>query len=414
MARLTALTVSKLKKPGFYLDGDGLYLRVSPVGTKSWTFRYRMNGRKTPRDMGLGSLADVSLAEARELAYGARKLIAGGTDPIEAKRESRANLALERANTITFKDATNAYIEAHSASWRNPKHAQQWPNSMEAYVYPTMGILPVGKVDVNHVINVLEPIWTKKPETASRVRGRVEAVLDWAKARGYRTGENPARWRGHLENLMPKPEKLARVRHYPALPYGEIGAFMEELKGQEGIAAMALRFLILTAARTSEVTGARWSEIDLGNRMWTVPAERIKTCKEHRVPLSVPALSILRKVKGDGKSKPDAFVFPGGRINKPLSNNAMLALMKRMKREKITAHGFRSTFRDWCSEQTNCSRDVAETALAHAIDNKVEAAYRRGDLIEKRALLMEDWAIFCGTIANTAKEAKIIRIGQRF
>ncbi|MBM3566321.1 MAG: DUF4102 domain-containing protein [Alphaproteobacteria bacterium] len=409
---LTALAVTRAKEPGLYGDGNGLYLQVSRVGSKSWLLRFRLHGRR--RDMGLGSLADVSLADAREKAQDARKLIKAGIDPIEAKHESRANVALEKASAVTFKAAAEVYIEAHSPSWRNPKHAQQWPNTLEAYVYPIIGQLSVAKVDVGHVTKILEPIWNKKPETASRVRGRIESVLDWAKARGYRTGENPARWRGHLENLMPRRAKIQKVKHHPALPYAEVGAFMADLKKQAGGAPLAFQFLILTAARTSEVIGARWSEIDFEKATWTVPAERIKTGREHRVPLSAPALAILKaQYEVRDKDKEDAFVFPGGRQGKPLSTNALLAVLDRMGKDTITGHGFRSTFRDWCAEQTNYPREVAEAALAHAVGDKVEAAYRRGDLFEKRALLMKEWAAYCGTVAKPEKAAKVIPIGRK-
>jgi integrase len=405
MAGLTALAVSKAKEKGLYLDGKGLYLQVSVFGTKSWIYRYRMNGRKTPRDMGLGALADVSLAEAREKAQDARKLINAGIDPIEAKRDSRANLALEQASAISFKDAALAYIAAHSKTWRNAKHREQWPSTLETYVYPTFGNLPVGTVDVNHIVKVLTPIWTKKPETASRVRGRIESVLDWAKARGYRSGENPARWRGHLENLMPKRAKFQKVRHHPALPYAEVGTFMAELRNENGTAPLAFQLLILTAARTTEVVGARWDEFDLRKGIWRVPAERIKTGKEHRVPLSKPAVAILKTMR---KTSDEGLVFPGGKRGKSLSNNALLAVLKRMGRKTITAHGFRSTFRDWCAEQTNYSRDVAEAALSHAIGNKVEAAYRRGDLLEKRTQLMEQWAKFCGLAPKAGRGSNVV------
>lgn len=412
MARLTALAVSKAKEKGLYGDGGGLYLQVSAIGTKSWLLRFRLHGRR--RDMGLGALADVTLAEAREKAQDARKMIKAGIDPIDAKRESRDKISLEKASAITFKAAAEAYIEAHSPSWRNEKHRDQWPNTLEAYVYPAIGKLPVAAVDVNHVTKILNPIWNKKPETASRVRGRIEAVLDWAKARGYRTGENPARWRGHLENLMPKRGKVQAVKHHPALPYDKAGAFMADLKKQAGGAPLAFQFLILTAARTSEVIGARWSEIDFEKATWTVPAERIKTGKEHRIPLSKPALAILKaQYEVRDKDKEDAFVFPGGRKGKPLSSNALLAVLDRMGKDTITAHGFRSTFRDWCAEQTNYPREVAEAALSHAIGDKVEAAYRRGDLFEKRAQLMKDWAVYCGIVAKPEKTAKVIPIGRK-
>lgn len=412
IGRLTALSVSRAKSKGIYADGGGLYLQVSAAGTKSWLFRYRMGGRKTPRDMGLGSLVDVSLADAREKARDARTLIDRGIDPIDAKRAMRANLALARASAVSFKEAARSYIDAHSKSWRNPKHKDQWPNTLEQYVYPSIGNLPVAAVDVNHIVKILEPIWPKKAETASRVRGRIESVLDWAKARGYRAGENPARWRGHLENLLPKRSKVRRVQHHPALPYVEIGAFMALLREQEGIVALAMQFLILTAARTSEVVGARWREIDIDKATWTVPADRIKAGKEHRVPLSPRAVAILKKIR-PGKIDRDAYVFPGGRRGKPLSANAMLALLKRIDRTDLTVHGFRSSFRDWCAEQTNYPRDVAEMALAHAVSDQTEAAYRRGDMLDKRVLLMKDWGTYCGKVIKSGKSDNIVSIGNR-
>ncbi len=407
MAGLTALTVSRTKAKGLYLDSGGLYLQVSASGQRSWIFRFRIGGRKTPRDMGLGSLADVSLAEARAKAAAARKLLSDGIDPIEAKRETQTRAALEKASAITFEDAAQAYIDAHSPSWRNPKHREQWPNTLRDYVYPVVGGLPVAAVTVSHIVMILEPIWTRKPETASRVRGRIEAILHWATARGYRTGENPARWRGHVENLLPRRSKVQRVKHHPALPYAGIGAFMAALREQEGFAALALQFLILTAARTSETIGARWQEIDMNAATWTIPADRIKAGKEHRVPLSAPALAILHQM---AEVREGDLVFPGGRRLKPLSSNALIALLKRMGCTGITAHGFRSTFRDWCSEQTNYPRDVAEMALAHAIGDKVEAAYRRGDLFDKRTRLMEDWASYCNTVLDSANGSNIVPI----
>ena len=407
MAGLTALTVSRTKAKGLYLDGGGLYLQVAASGQRSWIFRFRMGGRTTARDMGLGSLTNVSLSEARVKAAAARKQLSDGIDPIEAKREAQTRTALEKASAMTFEDAAQAYIAAHSQSWRNLKHREQWPNTLRDYVYPVVGRLPVAAVNVSHIVRFLEAIWTSKPETASRVRGRVEAVLDWAAARGYRTGENPARWRGHLENLLPKRSRIQKVKHHPALAYSEIGAFMAMLRQQEGVAALALQFLILTAARTSETIGARWQEIDMDKSTWIIPADRIKAGKEHRVPLSGPALAILRKMS---EMRESDLVFPGGRRLKPLSTNALIALLKRMGCTGVTAHGFRSTFRDWCAEQTNYPRDVAEMALAHAIGDKVEAAYRRGDLFDKRTRLMEDWAMYCGAALNSVDGSNVVAI----
>ena len=406
LQRLTALKVDRLKTPGLYADGGGLYLQIKAVGARSWVFRYRIGGRKTPRDLGLGSAADVSLADARQKAAEMRKLTADGVDPIEAHRAARASSALAAAKTVTFETCAAAYINSHKDGWGSPKHVAQWTSTLNAYAFPKLGKLPVGAIDVGLVMKVLEPIWSKKPETASRVRGRVEAVLDWAKARGFRVGENPARWRGCLDMLLPKRSKVQRVKHHPALPYPQVGAFMKNLRAQEGTAARAFEFLILTASRTSETIGARWDEIDMAEGLWTVPADRIKGGKEHRVPLSGPALALLKQ---QAKTKDGDFVFPGGKRDRPLSTNAILALLKRMKRDDLTAHGFRSSFRDWAAEQTNYARDVAEMALAHTIGDKVEAAYRRGDLFDKRKRMMADWAKFCGTVARAGTVIAINR-----
>lgn len=391
---LPSNALDKIKAPGMYSDGGGLYLQIAPSGARSWIFRFMMNGKR--RDMGLGPVKSVTLAKAREKAAGARQDIGGGVDPIAARDAARAAQEAEQAKAVTFEMAAGLYIDAHRASWRNDKHAAQWPATLDAYAYPVFGKLPVGAIDVGHVSKVLEPIWTAKPETARRLRGRIEAILDWARAKGFRQGENPARWRGHLENLLPRYQKVARVQHHPALPYAQVSAFVAALQAQDGMAARALEFLILTAARTSEATGARWSEIDLENAVWTIPADRIKAGKEHRVPLSPRAAAIAREFS---KGKKGEFVFASAR-GKPLSNGAFLALLKRMGRRDIVPHGFRSTFRDWAAEQTNYARDVAEMALAHAIGDKVEAAYRRGDLFAKRARMMADWAKHCATIAK--------------
>jgi integrase len=377
-----------------------------------------MGGRKTPRDMGLGSLADVPLAVARKKARYARSQVEDGIDPIEARKANLAAAALDAAKAITFRQCAEAYIAAHREGWRNEKHAAQWTATLEAYAYPKIGNLPVRDIDVGHVLKVLEQrcddldgkptLWAGKTETASRVRGRIEAILDWAKVRKYRAGENPARWRGNLEHSLPKRAKVQRVRHHAALPYEAIGSFMAELRDQEGIGARALEFLILTATRTSETVGARWDEIDMDKGLWTIPAERIKAGKEHRVPLSTPALGILKEM---AKLKESEFVFPGGKRGRPLSTNAFLAMLKRMGRDDLTAHGFRSTFRDWAAERTNYPRDVAEMALAHAIGDKVEAAYRRGDLFEKRKRMMEDWAKFCTIVIKPGTVVPMIRAG---
>ena len=301
---------------------------------------------------------------------------------------------LNAAKAMTFRDCAARYIASHRAGWRNPKHAAQWEATLATYAGPVMGGLSVQAIDTALVLKVLEPIWTTKPETAGRVRGRIESVLDWAKVRGYRAGENPARWRGHLDKLLPARSKVRRVEHHAALPYAELPGFLMSLRDQEGIAARALEFAIVTAARTGEVIGARWSEIDLLEKIWTVPPGRMKAGKEHRVPLSARALAILEEMQPHRHAE-DSFVFPGAKLGRPLSNMAFLMLLRRMGRDDLTAHGFRSSFRDWAAERTNFPSEVAEMALAHMVGSKVEAAYRRGDLFEKRSRLMAAWATFC-------------------
>jgi integrase len=395
---MTALAVSRRRQPGVYADGGGLYLQVAESGARSWIYRYMLDGRA--RWMGLGSLQIVPLVEARDLASKCRKLSAEGRDPIEARKADRALARVESARAMTFKACAEAYIEANKAGWRNAKHAAQWSATLERYAYSEFGSIPVQSVDTSMVMKVLEPIWTTKTETASRVRSRIECVLDWAKSREYRQGENPARWRGHIENLLPARSKVRKVEHHRALAYEKVRSFMRTLGREEGNAALAFQFLILTATRTSEVVGARWLEIDMKKKIWTIPAHRIKAGREHRVPLSAPAMAILEKMKKvppiEGEEvEHSEFVFPGGKKDQPLSNMALLALLRRMTRTDITTHGFRSTFRDWASEKTDYPREVAEMALAHAISDKVEAAYRRGDLFEKRRQLMTDWAVYC-------------------
>ena len=390
IGKLTALAVERAKRRGYYGDGGGLFLQVSASGSKSWVFRFRDAGKL--REMGLGPTHTITLAEARQKALECRKARLDGADPIEARKATRAAVKLDAAKAMTFKACAERYIAAHKAGWKNDKHAAQWPSTLGTYVYPIMGSLPVQAVDVGLVLKALEPIWTTKPETAGRVRGRIESVLDWATARGYRQGENPARWRGHLENLLPQKAKVRRVEHHAALPYVEIAGFMAALRQQAGIAARALEFAILTAARTGEVIGARWEEINLAERLWTIPAERMKAGKEHRVPLSAPALAILENL---AKVREGEFVFPGGRHGRAISNMAMLMTLRRMKRDDLTAHGFRSSFRDWAAERTTFPAEVAEMALAHTVSDKVEAAYRRGDLFQKRRQLAEAWAKFC-------------------
>jgi integrase len=393
--RLSALKVARAREPGLLADGNGLYLQVTSANARSWIFRYHRNGRS--REMGLGSLNAVSLAAARLKAAECRAMLADDIDPISARKAERGHRALEDAHGMTFDQCAEGYIKAHSSAWKNQKHIGQWKATLGTYVSPVFGALPVRAVDVGLIMKVLEPIWTVKPETAARIRGRIETVLNWARVRGFRTGDNPAAWKGHLDNLLPPRSKFAKVKHHAALPYDQVFQFIDALRRQDGIAPLAFEFAVLAAARTGEVIGARWSEIALPAQVWTVPASRMKAGREHRVPLSAEAMAVLSKVsKGD----PEDFVFAGHKKH-PLSNMAFLMLLRRMGYDKITAHGFRSTFRDWAAERTNFPNEVVEMALAHVISSKVEAAYRRGDLFEKRRRLMDAWAEFCTTTADT-------------
>jgi integrase len=390
-----------------YGDGAGLYLQVTEgadgTARKSWLFRYAAAGRE--RQMGLGPLIDVSLAEARVRASAARELRRAGKDPIAEREAARAQVSLVAAKTISFDDCATAYIAAHRAGWRNIKHASQWSNTVATYCSPVFGKLPVQLVDVGLVMKAIEPLWTTKPETAGRVRGRVERILDWAKVRGYRDGDNPARWRGHLDHLLPARVKVSRVKHHAALPYSELPTFMMQLESRDAMAARALELAILTATRTGEVIGARWTEVDLEGRVWTISADRMKGSREHRVPLSDAAVEVVRHMRANRQNE---YVFPGERRD-TLSNMALLMLLRRMGRTEITAHGFRSTFRDWVEEQTDTPRAVAEMALSHSISSAVEAAYRRGDLFEKRRVLMSKWAGYCVTARSTMKTVTAFR-----
>jgi integrase len=412
IGKLSAVKVAALvraKKPGFFGDGGSLYLQISRYGTASWVFRYRIGGKRV-RDAGLGSLDTWSLAEARERAREFRQLRSQGRDPIEERRAGRAREQIEAARAMTFQGCAEAYIAAHRAGWRNPKHAAQWPATLSTYVYPVFGSLPVQAVDVGLVMKAIEPIWVQKPETAGRVRGRIEAVIGWAIVRGYREGDNPARWRGHLENLLPKRSKVRRVEHHAALPYAEIGTFMIELRQQQGFTARALEFAILTAARTGEVIGARWSEVNFAERVWTVPAERMKAGREHRVPLSDVALAIFKDMSAIRSSD---FVFPGARAGRPMSNMSLLMLLRRMGRGELTTHGFRSTFRTWAAERTAFPREIAEMALGHIVGDAVERAYQRSDLFEKRRQLAAAWERFCEAPAPSEAEMRVVGISAR-
>jgi integrase len=390
--------IEKILKPGYYSDGAGLCLQVGPSGSKSWIFRYMRNGRA--REMGLGSGSVYSLAEAREEADKQRKLLGRGVDPIKARDAAEGAAALAASKDKTFDECASEYIAKHRHEWKNAKHLEQWENTVATYCTAILK-LPVQGLDVGRILAVLEAIWNEKRETAVRLRGRIEKVLDYAKARGYCSGDNPARWRGNLEEMLPKDRRRQRITHHAALPYTEAGTFMKDLRAQEGTAARALEFTIMTAARTGETIGAAWAELDLEGATWTIPAKRMKGHREHRAPLAPTTLKLLRALPREGD-----YVFAGRRAKMPLSNMAMLALLERMGRGDLTVHGFRSTFRDWASERTNFANHVVEMALAHAIGDDVEAAYRRGDLFEKRRRLMVAWAAYL----SAAEAAKVTPI----
>jgi integrase len=389
-SELGALAVSHLKSPGLHFVGGvaGLGLQVLPTGGRTWVLRATVAGKR--RDMGLGGYPDVTLAGAKEAARVAREKIRMGIDPIAERYAALSALRAMQGKAMNFKEAALAYMATHETGWRNTKHAQQWRNSLNAYAYPVIGQLSLRDVELAHIMKILEPIWQGKTETANRLRGRIEQVLDWATVRGYRDGLNPARWRGHLDKLLTAPSKVMKVKHHKALPWAEIGGFMSKLRNAEGMGARALEFTILTAARSGEVRGATWAEIDLGAAEWIVPGDRMKAGKEHRVPLSPAALALLNALP---RMAGIDLVFPAQRGGQ-LSDMTLTAVLRRMGVEAVP-HGFRSTFRDWAAECTSYPREAAEMALAHAIGDKVEAAYRRGDLFEKRVLMMADWANFC-------------------
>ena len=393
MGKLTTKGVQKLireSKPALTNDGDGLYLKIGKSGGASWIYRFRWDGKL--RDMGLGSCSDISLSEARDLAAANRKLVKQGINPRDARLEKEKET---KKVAITFTSCAARYIKAHRRSWRNAKHARQWVSTLKAYARPKIGEKPIEDISTQDVLGVLKPIWTDKNETAKRVQGRVENILDYAAAHGYRDPVNPARWRGHLDKLLAKPSKVQKVHHHPAMPYDKVADFMKSVQEYSSMSSKALQFLILTATRTSEVLNAEWSEIDSDNATWTIPAERMKANREHRVPLSQQSLAILTRLP---RVNGNSHVFPGMKRARPLSNMALLQFMRGMgygpsgEQGNFVPHGFRSSFRDWTGEITSYPRDVAEMALAHAIENKVEAAYRRGDLFEKRRAMMQEWA----------------------
>jgi len=401
---LSALEVNRLTAPGLHFVGGvaGLSLQVSASGARSWILRATVGTRR--RDIGLGGFPDVTLAGAREAARTARAKIKEGIDPVEDSKAKRSALAAVQAAAITFGEAAAKYIAAHESGWKSAKHAAQWSATLETYAFPTIGKIRVSEIETAHIITILEGIWTTKTETASRLRGRIESVLDWATVRGYRKGENPARWKGHLDMILPARAKVQKVAHHAALDYREMGAFMAELAKVEGMGARALEFAILTAARSGEVRGATWAEIDEQAGIWTIPAGRMKAEKEHRIPLTAPALALLAKLPRIAGTD---LMFPNSK-EKPtaLSDMTLTAVLRRMG-QTVTAHGFRSTFRDWAGETTAYPREVIEHALAHQLKDKAEAAYARGTLFDKRRRLMADWAKHCAIVAKSGEVTPI-------
>jgi integrase len=394
--KLKAASLKSISTPGKHADGGGLYLQVTkhPVAgnlRKSWIVRYRAATGKM-REMGIGSFEDVSLANAREKAERIRYEVRDGSDAVEVRAEAKQEAIRSRAAAMTFAQCAEAYVNAHQSSWKNEKHRAQWTSSLQTYAYPIFGEVAIQDINISMVMKVLDPIWETKTETASRVRGRIENIIDWATVREYRTGENPARWRGHLEKALPARNKTKKVKHFAALAIDDFPKFMKHLRAQTGVGPLAFQFAILTATRTSEAIEARWDEIDLVDQSWTIPADRMKAGRIHRVPLSAAAVSVLKKARG----LDPIVVFPGQRPGKHISNMAFLMILRRMGRTDVTAHGFRSTFRDWAAERTDFQNEVAEAALAHVVSNQAEAAYRRGDLFEKRRALMEAWGKFGG------------------
>lgn len=418
--KLSALTISQKNDPGYYLDGAGLYLQVSKAGTKSWVFKYTLDSRS--REMGLGSFNTVSLAEAREMARNNRQLLLQHQDPIEVRDMAAKARQIESAKRITFDECAKKYIATHRAGWKNPKHANQWENTLTTYCSPIMGSLYAADIDTGLILRCLESIWSTKTETATRVRGRIEKILDWATSRGYRKGENPARWKGHLEFSLAAPNTIAEVEHHPALPYKQIAMFIKELKTREGMAARALEFGTLTATRSGDIRGATWGEIDFNEKVWSIPVERMKQVKSslqklekfHCVPLSDRAIDILKQRKAEaGETKPSEIIFHSSK-NGELSDATLKAVIKRMNEidgtpkwvdphcgnRQITPHGMRAAFSTWAAECTTHNREIREKALAHVIGNETERAYQRGDLLEKRRALMTDWARYCETVVE--------------
>lgn len=387
--KLTALKVARLSKPGRYSDGGNLYLQVSKGKGKSWLFR--VERQTVTRWMGLGSARSVSLEQARELAKDARWCVLNGIDPLEQRRDNVQLQRREQLSSPDFETCAKAYIEKHAPDWKNAKHRQQWGNTLATYTYPIIGVMKVRNIDTAMVLQVLEPIWNIKPETASRVRGRLERILAWAKVQGYREGDNPACWHGHLQELLPRREAVKATKHHSALPHREVAKFWSDVHARPSVAALAMKFTILSCCRTNEVLGARWEEFDWNDRVWIIPAQRMKRKRPHRVPL-VPAMQVILELQ---RGLSDTWVFPGDRAGRPISNMSMLMLLRRMNRQDITVHGFRSCFRDWVAELTGHAHEVAEMALSHKVGTKVERAYLRTDMFEHRRQILDDWAAYC-------------------
>jgi integrase len=420
MGALARLRVVDLKSttPGLLCDGGNLYLKIDPSKAgdgfvRRWIFRYRIPGRKS-RDMGLGSLHEIGLAKARELATQYRELLATGIDPIDHRSAKRAETAA--AVTVpTFDALAESYLAAHRPGWRNPLHAKHWESSLQTYASPIIGRLPVNVITTDHVLKVIEPHWTAKSNTMQRVRNRIERILNYATVRKFRDGDNPAQWRGRLAELLARPSKLSPVQHHAALDYKAVGAFMTDLRQRKGIVALALEFTILTCARSGETRGATWSEIDLTEKTWTIAASRMKASAEHIVPLSKPALAVLEKVRQitadiGGPVAASQFIFPNEVTGKPLSGHAFIKLLRRMGCDNVSTHGMRSCFRDWCGEMTNFPNDLAEMALAHKVGNRVEQAYRRQTGFQKRRALAEAWASFCAK--PPIADSKVLAFGK--
>jgi integrase len=404
--KLTALQVARATS-GKLGDGGGLWLHAYNAGSKAWVFRFGPQGK---RAHGLGSLNTVSLSAAREKARACREMLLAGIDPIAVRATRKSEARVATAKTLAFADCADQYHATHRAAWKSAKHAREWRASLAAYAGPVIGRLPVADIDTALVLKVLEPLWGVKLVTAKRIRQRIETVWDWAKVRGYCSGDNPARWSGHLDQLLAAPGKIRTVAHLAAMPYAGVPSFLVALRGREGVAPRALEFAVLTAARSSEVLRATWSEVDLAGKTWTVPAGRMKAGREHRVPLSPDAVALLRALP---RVAGNEHVFPGARRSQGLGHVSLFDVLRTMGRGDVTVHGFRSSFRDWAAEQTGYPREICEAALAHVVGNQVEAAYRRSDLFEKRRHLMNDWARFCARPADKSGDVVPMRGGRR-